>query len=182
MTDKVPAKAWLHLGVVGMDRAPGSARRGLLGRKVGPLSPGELEGELVTCATAYRRGCLGMFLGLLVLPLVPLAASQWVSFLHYANQRGLSGTAAHFGSIAGDVVLAVLWLAVYLWMALVPALKGVTPYGRVAGAVAALEDMPNGDRAAWVDEYRAEEHPASDVLVKRSRPFREIVEMRPVRG
>jgi hypothetical protein len=131
---------------------------------------------VIECARSYRSGCLGMFAGLALLPLAPLLGWGWLTFLNYAYHQGVSAVVADTALSAGNVALGVAWLAVYLLLAYVPAARGLAPYRRVAGAVAALEDMPAADRAAWVTEYLATPHPAGEVLEKRSRPFRTVVE------
>jgi hypothetical protein len=173
---KLPAKPWLHLGVVAMDRAPAAARRGRYGPAVEARSAADVESDVVACARSYRSGCLGMFLGLALLPLAPALSILWVDFLTYAYHRGVSGDVAEAAMNVGDVVLGVAWLAAYLLLAYVPAARGIAPYRRIAGAVAALEDMPAAGRAVWLAEYRAAPHPAGEVLEKRCRPFGRLVE------
>jgi hypothetical protein len=173
---KPPAIAWLHLGVVAMDRAPAAARRGRYGLAVEARTHEDVESDVMECGRSYRAGCLGMFLGLALLPLAPLLGSAWLSFVNYAYHQGVSAVVAETAQHVGDVAIAVAWLATYLLLAYVPAARGIAPYRRVAGAVAALEDMPEADRAAWLAEYRAAPHPAGEVLEKRCRPFRSVVE------
>jgi hypothetical protein len=176
MTPKAPAKAWLHLGVVAMDRAPAAARRGRYGAGLGARTPADVEADVIQCGASYRSGCLGMFAGLALLPLAPLLGWGWVVFLNYAYHQGVSGQVAEAAMKIGDISLGVAWLAAYLMLAYVPASRGLAPYRRIAGAVAALEDMPESDRSAWLAEYAATPHPAGEVLERRCRPFRGVVE------
>jgi hypothetical protein len=159
-----------------MDRAPAAARRRRHGLAVESRTPADVESDVVACARSYRAGCLGMFLGLALLPLAPALSILWVDFLTYAYHRGVSGEVAETAMNVGDVVLGVTWLAAYLLLAYVPASRGLAPYRRIAGAVAALEDMPASGRDAWLAEYRATPHPAGEVLEKRCGPFGRLVE------
>jgi hypothetical protein len=140
-----------------------------------PRMPGDVESDMVECASSYRAGCLGMFAGLALLPLAPLLGWAWFTFVNYAFHQGVSGAVAEAAMKIGDASISVAWLAVYLLLAYVPAARGMAPYRRIAGAVAALEDMPPADRDAWLAEYRATPHPAGEVLEKRCRPFRGVV-------
>lgn len=171
MSRRVPSKPWLYLGCVGMERAPRSARRGLLGRKVAPRTPDEVEADVVEAATAYRSGCLGAVAGLgLAVPLAygSDALGRWM-------EVALVGRLGEVATIASILLVgaagSLAWLAVYLWLAWRPTSRGLVSYGRVAGAIAALEDMPQADRASWVADYRSSPRPAGAVLERSSSSF-----------